>query len=114
LALADCQDVLAQSGTRVEELSIIGGGTRSHYWMRLIASALNRRLKLHEGSAFGPAFGAARLARLALTGESPSEVCVKPKISHSIEPDARLAEAYARKLPQFRKLYLALRPLGQG
>ncbi|MBI2718050.1 MAG: xylulokinase [Rhizobiales bacterium] len=113
LALADCQDVLSASGTVTTELSIIGGGTKSLYWMGLIAAALDRPLKLHEGSAFGSAFGAARLARLAVTGETPEEVCVKPRVSRLIRPDPRLAEAYRKKLPQFRALYLALRPLNR-
>ena len=114
LALADCQDVLAQAGSRAEVLSVIGGGARSPYWMKLIAAALDRELLLHEGAEFGPAFGAARLARLARTGEAPQTVCGKPPVSRHILPDPRLAEAYRRRLPEFRKLYLALRPLNRA
>lgn len=113
LALADCQDVLAESETRVDELSVIGGGAKSAYWMKLIASALNRPLLQHEGVAFGPAFGAARLARLALTGEDVSAVCRKLPISETVLPDPRLTEAYAERLPVFRELYSSLRGLNR-
>ena len=79
LSLADCQDVLEQSGTRVAELLVVGGGTRSTFWMQLLANVLNRRITIPKGSDVGAAFGAARLARLSVTGEAIAEVCSKPK-----------------------------------
>jgi xylulokinase len=108
-SLADCQDVLEQSGTRVSELLVVGGGTRSKFWMQLLANALNRRITICRGSEVGAAFGAARLARLAVTGEAVADVCTKPKALMHLEPDQKLSKAYADRLGDFRALYRALK-----
>lgn len=109
LSLADCQDVLEQSGTRVAELLVVGGGTRSAFWMQMLANVLNRRITIPAGSDVGAAFGAARLARLAVTAEAIAEVCSKPKALLHLEPDQKLSKAYADRLGDFRALYGALK-----
>jgi xylulokinase len=78
--------------------------------MMLLASVLGKALVLHRGAEKGPAFGAARLARLATTGETVAEVCTKPAAEETIAPDRYLTQAYAERLPRFRSLYAALRP----
>jgi xylulokinase len=40
-AIRDSRDALAATGTRLESLLAVGGGSRSDYWLRLIATALN-------------------------------------------------------------------------
>ena len=106
-SLADARDALAGAGTRIAEASFIGGGARSALWGRIIASVLGIRLHRRAGSARGPAFGAARLARAAL-GEAAS--FAMPAITETFEPDPVLTDAYAERLPGFRSLYRALRP----
>ncbi|MFL5334182.1 MAG: xylulokinase, partial [Geminicoccaceae bacterium] len=63
-SLAEAQDCLAAAGTDVAALAAIGGGARSPFWMRLLATVLDRPVTLYAGAAKGPAFGAARLARM--------------------------------------------------
>jgi xylulokinase len=111
LSLADAQGYLAETGDLPERIAVNGGGSRSRFWMKILASALNKTVLLQEGSEAGPAFGAARLARLAATGEDPSAVCSKPAIAAEIAPDPALAAAYAERLTQFRALYRAVEPL---
>ena len=82
-ALADGQDALLNAGARIDAVSVVGGGARSRYWGRILASVLGRSLRYHAGGEVGPAFGAARLARLAVTGENPSAVCAPAPVSHS-------------------------------
>ena len=77
-AFLDGQDALLAAGADIGQVSIIGGGARSSSWARILASALGRPLTYHSGGAMGPAYGAARLARLATTGEPPDQVCVPP------------------------------------
>ena len=67
-AFADGGDALAEAGTEIDAISVIGGGSRSALWGRILAAALRRPLTYHAGSEVGPALGAARLARLAATG----------------------------------------------
>ncbi len=109
-SLADGRDALADGGTQVASAGIIGGGARSLLWTRLIASVLGIPLRVYAGAARGPAFGAARLARLALGGEDPSSVLAEPPVTQTIDPDAALSDAYQPRIAAFRRLYRALRP----
>ncbi|MGE3690228.1 MAG: xylulokinase [Novosphingobium sp.] len=110
-AHADGLAALREAGTQVEALTVIGGGSRSLHWGRIIASALDVRLDYVEGGDVGPALGAARLAQMAATGASAAEVCTRPKVSETIEPDPLLAERLAPKLEKFRRAYAAIRDL---
>ncbi|HTN96577.1 MAG TPA: xylulokinase [Nordella sp.] len=110
-SLCDGLDALIGQQTRPESLALIGGGARSAFWAKLIASALDLRLVRYEASDRGPAFGAARLARLAVTKEDAKAVVVPPPIHDVIEPDRALHEAYQPRLQAFRTLYKALAPV---
>ena len=109
-AFADGNDALVEAGTEIDEISVIGGGARSALWGRILAAALRRPLTYHAGSEVGPALGAARLARLAATGERPEEVCTPPPVDRVVEPEAMLAERLASRLERWRDLYRVLRP----
>jgi len=108
LSLADAQGCLAATGPLPDCIAVNGGGSRSRFWMKILASTLDKTVLLQEGSEAGPAFGAARLARLAATGEAPGPVCSKPPIAAEITPDPSLTAAYADRLKKFRSLYKAL------
>ena len=108
-AFRDGLDALTDSGADVDSITVIGGGARSHYWGRILASALQRPLIYRDGADVGPAYGAARLARIADTGAPVEAVCTAPPISHVAEPDDRLADHYAVQLPRYRALYAALK-----
>ena len=108
-SFADARDCLARSGTLITKAGVIGGGARSPLWLQILSDVLDVPLVRYDASARGPAFGAARLARLALTGEAPETVCTAPKISATITPNPREVQAYARRLPHFRNLYQALK-----
>ncbi len=92
-------------------IAMIGGGARSGLWLKLVASALGRPLLRLEGAEVGPAFGAARLARVAATGEAVAEVCTQPTIAEIVDPDPALESAYAARLDRFRALYGSLKRL---
>jgi xylulokinase len=111
LSLADAQGYLARTGALPDRIAVNGGGSRSRFWMRILASALKKTVLLQAESGSGPAFGAARLARLAATGEDPARLCLKPGIADEIAPDPGLAAAYAEKLERFQALYRAVSPL---
>jgi xylulokinase len=68
-------------------------------------------VRLLAGGEKGPALGAARLARIALTGAPPVSVCTKPDMTAEIWPDARRQDALARRFEIFGALYLALKPV---
>jgi xylulokinase len=108
-ALADGADTLRAAGTRIDALSVVGGGSRSPFWGRILAAALGARLEYRAGADVGPALGAARLARLALTGEPPEAVCMPGPIQHIISPDPALADSMGARHTRFRALYPALK-----
>jgi len=111
LSLADCQALLAETGPLPAAIAVTGGGSKSPFWMKILASAIGRTVLLYESGETGPAFGAARLARLAVTGEDPGAVCAKPEIAAEIEPDPSLSAAYGERLERFRALYGAVSDL---
>lgn len=108
-AFADGQQSLDDAGTVIRDVTVIGGGARSGYWGRILASVLGRSLTYRKEAEVGPAFGAARLARLSVTGENPIEVCTAPPVASKVEPDAGLAERLGPKLEKYRKLYALLK-----
>jgi len=108
-ALADGQTVLLEAGTTIDRVWVIGGGARSPFWGRILASALDRSFHYAAGAELGPAFGVARLARLAVTGEEPSAVCTPPEAGRVIPPDPLLRDRYRERLSSYRALYRALR-----
>jgi xylulokinase len=111
LALADGMDVLSDAGTRFDAITVIGGGSRSSYWGRILASTLNKPLIYRSGADLGPSYGAARLARLSIGDGDIDSVCTAPPIIGVIEPDRALSDLMAAKRPAFQGLYQALKPL---
>lgn len=109
-AVDECRDCLGQAGTPLRRPAVIGGGARSALWMRILASALGEPLVRYVGAETGPAFGAARLARIAATGEAPSTVCTTPPVRDVIDPDPVLAARYRERAARFRRLYRTLAP----
>ena len=58
----------------------------------------------------GPAYGAARLGRLALTNEKPADVCTAPAIDYTVGPESKWTGRYEEKLALYRRLYQDLKP----
>src|SRR6266702_596844 len=104
-ALADCRDALAYAGIAVAEADVIGGGSRSRFWLSVLANVLNVPVHRFAEGETSAAFGAARLGRLAVTGEAIDAVCTRPERIETFEPDRVLVEAYAERLPAWRELY---------
>ncbi len=113
LAFADGQDVLLESGGEIDEINMTGGGARLGYWGELLAAALNKSLTYRAGSEIGAALGAARLGRMAATGEAPAAVSRLPPIVRVVAPDPHLAALLAQRRGHFKQLYRDLRNLFQ-
>jgi xylulokinase len=109
LAFVDGLEVLLETGGSIGEICVTGGGSRSLYWGRLLASALDRPLSYRQGSEIGAAFGAARLARLAATGEAVEAVCTQPPVSNVVNPEPALSSLLAERRAIFTRMYRDLR-----
>jgi xylulokinase len=109
-AFRDCRDVLAATGTKLQTLLAVGGGSRSDYWLQAIATALGVQVQVPVSGDFGGAFGAARLAIMAATGAG-AEIATLPRIARVVNPDPALADAFDAGHARFRAAQSAIRDL---
>jgi xylulokinase len=111
-AFRDNLEALRQAGTELSRVTAIGGGSRSSYWLKAIATALGIPVDIPADGDFGAAFGAARLGLIAAEGADPLAICTPPVIAATIEPDAALADQYTQADQRHRALYPAVRGVG--
>ena len=97
--------VLKESGTRIEQCSLVGGGARSPFWAQLLADILDMPVVTHKGGETGGALGAARLACLA-AGKPLAAVCEKPEVWQTWRADPVRHQTLMRRYAQFNALYL--------
>ncbi|WP_300067621.1 xylulokinase [uncultured Ruegeria sp.] len=110
-AMRDCLEALKSTGTEPDRLLAVGGGVRSRFWLETLATVLKVPLALPDGSEFGAAIGAARLAACAVSGANPGEIMVPPQTSDVIDPRVDLFDAYESKYQLYSQSYKALAPL---
>jgi xylulokinase len=108
-AFLDGQQALVDGGARIESVTLVGGGSRSALWAQILADALGRRLDRRSGADVGAALGAARLGRLARSGEAVDAVCIAPPLTDSFEPRASQTDRLAQRHAQFQRLYGTLK-----
>lgn len=109
LGFADGLGVLS-SGADIETISVIGGGSRSDYWGRILAGALARPLTYRKYADVGPALGAARLAQMGLHGARAPEFDA-PLVENEIVPLPQDIEFMAGQLERYRALYTQTKDL---
>ena len=109
-AFRDSRDALAATGTKLQHLLAVGGGSRSDYWLRAIATALDCPVSLPVAGDFGGAFGAARLGLMAATGAG-TEIASLPQIAREILPDPNLKDAFDAGYARYRAAQTAIRSL---
>ncbi|MBS1181250.1 MAG: xylB 2 [Proteobacteria bacterium] len=108
-AFRDCLRVLNDAGTDIDRAFAVGGGSRSEAWLQIMAAVLDRPLDITAEGDYGGGFGAARLGRIAATGDDPFETLTPPPIARTVEPDKALVAAYADRYAKYRALYPAVR-----
>ena len=108
-AFRDCLEALKEAGTTLDRATAVGGGSRSVYWLKLMATVLGVPVEVPSEGDFGAAFGAARLGLMAAEGADPASVCTPPAIEAVHEPDRNLEPAYADAYGRYRALYPAIK-----
>ena len=108
-AFRDSLEALRAAGTELSRVTAIGGGSRSRYWLKAIATALGMPVDIPADGDFGAAFGAARLGLIAAERADPFAVCTAPETAETIEPDRELVGAYADAYQRYRALYPAIK-----
>jgi xylulokinase len=110
-AIRDNLEALKSAGTSISRVTAIGGGSRSKYWLKSIATSLGVPVDIPQDGDFGAAFGAARLGLIAATGADPVKVCTPPSTDETIEPVSALTSAYEEAYARYRKTYPAISAL---
>ncbi len=108
-AFRDSLEALREAGTVLDRVTAVGGGSRSHYWLKAIATVLGIPVDIPAEGDFGAAYGAARLGLIAAEKADPFAVCTPPATTQTIEPDKRLKDAFEAAYHRYRKLYPAIR-----
>jgi xylulokinase len=108
-AFRDCLEALREAGTTLERVTAVGGGSRSNYWLKLMATVLGMPVEVSADGDFGAAFGAARLGLMAAEGADPATVCTPPEVQEIHEPDRDLEQAFGDAYQRYRALYPAIK-----
>ncbi|MET4065929.1 xylulokinase [Bradyrhizobium sp. S3.2.6] len=108
-AARDNLTALSAAGGAIAELDLVGGGSRSPLWAQICADVLGIAVHRVEEGEVGAALGAARLGRLAATGDDPAQVCTRPRRLASFVPRASAVSAYDEAYRRWRELYPALK-----
>ena len=109
-AFRDSRDALAATGTKLESLLAVGGGAKSDYWLKAIATALDCPVLVPAAGDFGGALGAARLGMMAATGTG-AEIATMPPIARTIDPDPKLTAAFDAGHARYRAAAAAIQKL---
>jgi xylulokinase len=89
---ADCIAAQQEVGVRPDRFTVVGGGTRSLLWLRLLATTLDRPVSLIDGADMAGPRGAARLAAVA-AGAGVSLLRDPVAATQNVDPDQTLARA---------------------
>jgi xylulokinase len=108
MGLRDGLDTITDAGSSVSSLTVAGGGSRSLYWGRILAGALNVPLVYRAGGDVGPAYGAARLAMAGGGNVDPAVAFAPPPVIATVKPERDLVDYFASRQPRFRQIYEGL------
>lgn len=106
----DALEGLRAASVGTMEAEVIGGGSKSRIWVSILSSILGLKLHRLRHGEHGGAFGATRLARLAVSGEDIETLCTKPEHLETLTPQQDLQAAYHRSYQRYRNLYPSLTP----
>jgi xylulokinase len=85
---------------------MVGGGSRSSFWLKLLSSILNRKLSVCEQSEFGAALGVSRLAMFVDKNISNKNIIIKQvDIKESFEPDFEKLDNLEKRYNIWRNIY---------
>ncbi len=104
------EGVEAATGQNIDDMLILGGGSRSPLWCQIIADAMGRPVKLvreQESTALGAGIHAA--AAVGLHADIHAAADAMTGIDKTYVPDAAMHERYTQIFAAYRALYPTLK-----
>ena len=85
---------------------MVGGGSKSSFWIELLAALLNRKLSVCDQSEFGAALGVARLAMYQdATIDNKENIISEIKIGKAYEPNEDNIDLLLQRYSIWKDLY---------
>jgi xylulokinase len=103
-ALREGAELIEGLGSDMNDVRIVGGGSRSDTWCQIVADNLGKTIWLPEVDE-GPAYGSARLASKALGLDSSSWI----KMKREYRPNENAKSAYDRVFRIYKDLYISMK-----
>ena len=89
-----------------DKIFMVGGGSKSSFWIELLAALLNRKLSVCDQSEFGAALGVARLAMYQdATIDNKENIINEIKISKTYEPNEDNIDLLLQRYSIWKDLY---------
>ena len=89
-----------------EKIFMVGGGSKSKFWIEILASLLNRKLSVCDQSEFGAALGVARLAMYVDKKNLSNDNIIKEiKISETFNPNQDKIDILLKRYSLWKDLY---------
>ena len=104
--LFDNYKALSKTGIKLNNLFVIGGGSKNEDWIKLLASILDRDLAITEASDAMAAYGAARLAYLGYNNLKHEDVLSPPSVKKVIEKDNSMSPILQDRFAQWKNYYV--------
>ena len=104
--LFDNYQALSKTGIKLNNLFVIGGGSKNEDWIKLLASILNRNLAITEASDAMAAYGAARLAYLGYNNLKHEDLLKPPSVKKIIEKDNNISPLLQERFAQWKNYYV--------
>ena len=91
-----------------EKIFMVGGGSKSKFWIELLASLLNRKLSVCDQSEFGAALGVARLSMYVDKNIDTKENIIKEiNVSKSFNPNQDKIDLLLKRYNIWRDIYFS-------
>ena len=91
-----------------EKIFMVGGGSKSKFWIKLLASLLKRELSVCDQSELGAALGVARLAMYADKNiENKKDIIKEIKISNNYNPTEDKIDLLMKRYEKWKDIYLS-------
>ena len=97
---------ISKVNNNFKDIFVVGGGSRSSFWINLLASVLNRNLHVCEQSEYGAALGVARLAMFVDNEIAEKENIIKKiKINKDYFPKDNFLNILQKRYQIWKNIY---------